>query len=80
MKLAKLPAGAARFLTPLVLTFLMTFFVAGISTWIAIGEPSALLLRSWGKSWMISWIIAFPAMVALMPVTRRMVALMVKSP
>lgn len=37
----------------------MTFFVAGISTWIVVGESRTLLLRSEGKSWMNFWLIAF---------------------
>jgi len=74
----KLPARYGRFVMPLILTFLMTFAVAGISTWIVVESFSLFLLKSWLKSWMVSWVIAFPAMVMLMPVTRRLVALVVR--
>jgi hypothetical protein len=63
---------------PLILTFLMTFAVAGISTWIAVESLSVFFLKSWMKSWMVSWAIAFPAMVMLMPVTQRIVTLIVR--
>lgn len=63
---------------PLILTFLMTFAVAGISTWIAVDALDVFFLESWMKSWMVSWVIAFPPMVMLMPVTQRIVALIVR--
>lgn len=61
-----------------VLAFPMTFAVAGIGTWIAVESLSVFFLKSWMKSWMVSWVIAFPAMVMLMPVTQRIVALIVR--
>lgn len=78
MKPRRLPSRYGRYVMPLILTFLMTFAVAGISTWIAVESLSVFFLRSWMKSWMVSWAIAFPAMVMLMPVTQRIVALIVR--
>lgn len=78
MALKRLPSHYGRYVMPLILTFLMTFAVAGISTWIAVRSVSVFLLESWMKSWMISWVIAFPAMVMLMPITQRLVALIVR--
>jgi hypothetical protein len=78
MKLRKLPSRYGRYVMPLILTFLMTFAVAGISTWIAVESLSVFFLKSWMKSWMVSWVIAFPAMVMLMPVTQHLVALIVR--
>lgn len=80
MKPAKLPACCGRYVMPLILTFLMTFAVAGISTWIAMERLDLLFVKSWMKSWMISWAIAFAAMVLLMPLTQRIVALLVRDP
>jgi hypothetical protein len=74
MVLKKLPSRYGKYVLPLILTFLMTFAVAGISTWIAVESLSVFFLKSWMKSWMVSWAIAFPAMVMLMPVTQRIVA------
>ena len=78
MGLRRLPSHYGRFVMPLILTFLMTFAVAGISTWIAVESLSVFFLKSWMKSWMVSWVVAFPAMVMLMPVTQRIVALIVR--
>ncbi|HET7562242.1 MAG TPA: DUF2798 domain-containing protein [Rhodanobacteraceae bacterium] len=78
MGLKRLPPHYGKYVMPLILTFLMTFAVAGISTWIAVKSLSLFFLQSWMKSWMVSWVIAFPAMVMLMPVTHRIVALVVR--
>ena len=78
VKTRKLPPSSSKYIMPLILTFLMTFVVAGISTWIAVGALNAFFVKSWAKSWMVSWVIAFPAMVALTPVTNRLVALIVR--
>lgn len=75
----KLPPASGRYVMPLVLTFLMTFAVAGISTFVAVRAISAFFFASWMQSWMISWAMAFPAMVLLMPLTRRIVASLVRS-
>ena len=74
LKPRKLPLGSGKQIMPLILTFLMTLVVAGISIRIALGPLNAFFLQSWTKSGMVSWIIAFPAMVALMPATQRIVA------
>ena len=79
MRLKKLPPHCGRYVLPLILTFLMTFAVAGISAWIAVESLSVFFLKSWMKSWMVSWVIAFPAMVMLMPLTQRIVALIVRN-
>lgn len=75
----KLPARSAAWLLPLVLTFLMTFIVAGISTYRAIGAAPNLL-GIWLTSWMWSWAIAFPTMLFVMPLARRIVAALSEPP
>ena len=70
--MSKLPARAAVWLLPLVLTFLMTFIVAGISTFRAIGAAPNLV-SMWMISWMWSWAVAFPTMFLVMPLARRIV-------
>jgi len=58
------------------LTFMMTFLVSGISTLLAIGlEPRFLLV--WFQAWMSSWVVAFPAVLVVAPLTRRIVARLV---
>jgi hypothetical protein len=57
-----------------VLTFMMTFVVAGISTILAVGLSDPALMRLWFRAWMSSWVVAFPAILVLAPLTRRIVA------
>jgi hypothetical protein len=77
--MAKLPHRSQAIVLPGVLTFLMTFFVSGISTVRAIGLAEGFL-PIWMSSWMISWLVAFPVMVAIMPFARRIVAAITDPP
>lgn len=75
----KLPAGAARFVLPLILTFLMTCVVSGLSTYLALsGRPG--WIAAWGGAWMASWAIAFPVMVLIMPLAQRLLRMIVDLP
>ena len=67
----KLPARTMHFALPLALTFIMTFLVSGVATIRAIGFSDDMLSR-WMESWLGSWILAFPIMLFLMPVMRRL--------
>jgi hypothetical protein len=69
----KLPARTMHFALPLALTFIMTFFVSGVATIRAIGFSDDMLSR-WMESWLGSWILAFPIMLFLMPVMRRLLS------
>ncbi|MCB1519844.1 MAG: DUF2798 domain-containing protein [Hyphomicrobiaceae bacterium] len=77
--MAKLPPRYNVVVLPFVLTMLMTIIVSGISTFNAIGlEPG--WLGTWFESWMISWAAAFPVMVFVLPVARRLVGRVVEPP
>lgn len=65
--------------TPFFLSVLMTFVVSGISTLKALG-PTAEFLQTWPLSWALSWIVAFPTLLLVLPVVRRLVALVVAPP
>lgn len=78
-KNCKLPAHYAAFVTPLVLSLLMTFVVSGISTLKSLG-PTAAFLSTWPVAWVLSWIVAFPTLLVVMPVVRRLVAMVVELP
>jgi hypothetical protein len=75
----KLPAKAAPFVLPLILTFMMTLVVSGVSTWRAIGGDAGWLWV-WGRSWMVSWAVAYPIMVLVLPVAQRLMGLFVEPP
>ncbi len=64
---------------PLVLSILMTFVVSGISTLKSLGFTSAFV-ATWPAAWAISWIVAFPTLLAVLPLVRRIVALVVEPP
>lgn len=62
---------------PFVLSILMTFIVSGISTLKSVGATPAMP-AAWMGAWAVSWLVAFPALLVLLPVVRRIVALIVE--
>lgn len=75
----KLPPRYNAIAMPLVLSMLMTIVVSGISTLNAVGfEPGWQMLCF--RAWLLSWAVAFPAMVFVLPVARRIVAQVVEPP
>ena len=75
----RLPARYAGVVMPFFLSVLMTFVVSGISTVKALGL-TAEFLQTWPTSWALSWIVAFPTLILVLPVVRRLVALVVAPP
>lgn len=75
----RLPARYNGIVMPLILTALMTFVVSGISTVRALGF-TAEAMQSWPSAWGLSWIVAFPTLVLILPFVRRLVALVVAPP
>lgn len=75
----RLPARYASIVMPLVLSILMTFVVSGISTLKSLGFTPAFL-STWPAAWAISWVVAFPTLLAVLPLVRRIVAMMVEPP
>ncbi|TIS62582.1 MAG: DUF2798 domain-containing protein [Mesorhizobium sp.] len=68
----KLPARYASVVSPLVLSLLMTFIVSFISTLKSLGlhhDLPAIWLTAWG----LSWLVAFPTLLLVLPVVRRIV-------
>ena len=58
---------------------LMTFVVSGISTVKALGL-TAEFLQTWPGAWALSWLVAFPTLLLVLPLVRRLVALVVAPP
>jgi hypothetical protein len=75
--LRKLPARYGALVMPLILTCLMTCVISGISTVNALGF-SPLVLRDWPRAWMISWVIAYPTILVVLPVVRWLTARVVE--
>ena len=68
----KLPGRYAAILSPLVLSLLMTFIVSFISTLKSLG-PQPNLPSVWLTAWGLSWLVAFPTLLLVLPVVRRIV-------
>ncbi len=73
----KLPARYAGILMPLVLSVLMTAIVSGLSTLMAVGATPAFPAR-WLGAWGVSWTVAFPTLIVVLPMVRRIVGVLVE--
>lgn len=74
----KLPQRALIFLVPFFLSLVMSGIVSFISTVKALGF-SWLLVSPWLTSWGISWTIAFPTVLFVLPFARKLSLLLVRS-
>lgn len=75
----KLPARYAGVVMPLLLSVFMTCIVSMISTLRGVGlQPH--FLRVWLGAWALSWLIAFPTLLAVLPMVRRATSALVRSP
>ena len=75
----KLPARYAAIVTPFVLSILMTLVVSAISTLKSLG-PTPAFVTTWPGAWALSWLVAFPTLLAALPLVRRIVAFVVEAP
>jgi Protein of unknown function (DUF2798) len=55
----------------------MSLIVSGLSTARAVGVVEGFL-RLWLGNWAVSWAIAFPTVLVVAPLTRRIVARLIK--
>ena len=75
----KLPALYAVIVLPLLLSCIMTCLISGISTLRGVGFAPGVL-QLWLGSWGLSWLIAFPTLLAVLPLVRRLTAAVVEMP
>ncbi|QLY33695.1 DUF2798 domain-containing protein [Nocardia huaxiensis] len=75
----KLPARFAPVILPLLLSILMTCVVSCIST-ISGNGVHADFPPLWLRAWGISWVIAFPTLLLMLPLVRRLTAALVDMP
>ena len=76
-KLRRLPARYGALLMPFILSLLMSAIVSFIATVKNVGITDGLMLR-WLEAWEISWLIAFPTLLVVLPLVRRIVGLLVE--
>lgn len=77
LALRRLPARYAGLVMPLVLSVMMTFVVSGIATLRSLG-PTPDFLTTWPAAWGLSWLVAFPTLLLVLPLVRRIVGLVVE--
>ncbi|TFL17702.1 DUF2798 domain-containing protein [Jannaschia formosa] len=72
-----IPPRYAPILFGLILSGLMSLLVSGIATVRAVGLSDGVLAL-WLGNWLSSWAIAFPAVLIVAPLARRLVARMTR--
>lgn len=75
----KLPAKYNVVAMPLVLSTFMSFIISGVSTWRALGLVDGFFGK-WMPAWGLSWAIAFPTVLLIFPIVRKIVAFFVEAP
>ena len=74
-----MPSRYAPFLFGFVLSGLMSLIVSGVATLRNAGFGDGFSAM-WINAWLLSWLVAFPVVLVVAPVTRRLVAMVVKAP
>lgn len=77
MKIRRLPARYGAVLMPLILSILMSGIVSFIATLNTVGFHYGIV-GLWLGAWEVSWLIAFPTLLLVLPLVRRIVALLVE--
>ncbi|MCJ2129929.1 DUF2798 domain-containing protein [Methylobacterium sp. E-045] len=72
-----LPPRSQWLLMPLLLSVLMTLIVSAIATFKTLG-PDGAFLAHWPPAWALSWVVAFPTLLVVPPLVRRIVAFLVR--
>jgi hypothetical protein len=77
LKPRRLPARYSAVLMPFLLSILMSGIVSFIATLKTVGLAGELVAL-WLGAWRVSWLIAFPALLLVLPIVRRIVAILVE--
>jgi hypothetical protein len=73
----KLPAAYAKVVLPFFLSIIMTCVISLISTLRSAGWGAGFF-PLWLGSWGLSWLVAFPTLLLVLPVVRRATAAVVR--
>lgn len=74
-----MPARFAPVLFGFILSGMMSLLVSGIATFRNAGLIDGFV-SIWLGAWLPSWLIAFPVVLVVAPVARRLVGVLVKAP
>jgi hypothetical protein len=77
--LPKLPAKYANVVMPLFLSIIMTCIISLVSTLRGVGLVDGFVVL-WLGSWGLSWVIAFPVLLLVLPLVRKATAAVVQMP
>lgn len=74
----RVPKRFAPFLFPLILSGFMTFLITGISITRVLGIDTLVndpgnFLQTWMKAYVSSWLVAYPILLLVIPMVRRVV-------
>lgn len=75
----RIPARYGWLVMPAILALLMTFVVSGISTLRAIGLAPDFVSK-WMGAWGISYLVAYPTLIAVQPVVRKILGVIMAPP
>lgn len=67
---------AAEVIMPLLLSTLMTLVVSLVTTFTALGL-AGFTLSGWLQAWGMSWLIAYPTLLLVLPLVRRLTILII---
>lgn len=73
-----IPARYAQILFAFLLSILMSFIITFVATIRTIG-PEDAFIATWFGTWLSAWLVAFPTVMFVAPLTRRLVAKLVKA-
>ncbi len=73
----KLPAKYMSIVMPLFLSIMMSAIVSFIATLKAIGFDNGLFMQ-WLQAWGISWLVAFPVLLVVLPLVRKLAGMVVE--
>ena len=76
LPMGKLPAHFGHPLFSLLLSGLMSLLVSGVATWSALAGHDGFAAK-WLNAWLHSWLVAFPAVMVIAPLVRKIVARLV---
>lgn len=75
----KIPSKYINFVMPLILSLFMTLIVSGIATFKNMGVNYATI-PYWMSAWFTAFPIAFPALLCVLPLVKKLVGFIVESP
>lgn len=74
-----LPARLAPLVMALLLSIAMTMVVSAVSTLRGVGAGPAFW-NVWLSAWGLSWLVAFPTVLGLLPLARRATGMLCRAP